>query len=189
VSEHERPLREAGTPLAAIPSLCAYLDLLAAWSRRVNLTGARDARARVAILVAPAQRLLPLLLPGALIDIGSGNGSPGLVLGLLEPDRELTLLEPRAKRWAFLREAARACGRPDARVVRARHDQYEGPPAKNVTLRALRLPSDEIARLVAPGGQALLGYAVAAQTGVVTPVDAAGETQYRFRPWDVPRET
>ena len=48
--------------------------------------------------------------PGSLIDVGSGNGSPGLVLALVRDDLEVTLLEPRARRWAFLREAARASG-------------------------------------------------------------------------------
>ena len=54
-------------------------------------------------------RALPA--PGALVDVGSGNGSPGLVLALLRDDLSVTLLEPRQKRWAFLREASRRAGR------------------------------------------------------------------------------
>ena len=98
----------------------------------------------------------PLVPGGALVDVGSGNGSPGLVLGLLRDDVELTLLEPRARRWAFLREAARAAGRSGVRVLRLRHDAYPGPPAATVTLRALALPLDELGGLVAPGGRVLV---------------------------------
>ncbi len=87
--------------------------------------------------------------------MGSGNGSPGLVLALLRDDLEVTLLEPRARRWAFLREAARAAGRP-VRVLRLRHDSYPGPPARTVTMRALAVPLAELAPLVEPGGQVLV---------------------------------
>ena len=87
---------------------------------------------------------------------GSGNGSPGLVMALLEPDRPVTLLEPRARRWAFLREAARAVGRDDVCVLKERHDSYGGPPAANVTLRALRLPLSDLRPLVADGGRVLV---------------------------------
>lgn len=74
----------------------------------------------------------------------------------MRPELATTLLEPRQRRWAFLREAARAMDRPDVEVLRARHDQYAGPPASNVVLRALALPLAELALLVAPGGQLLV---------------------------------
>jgi len=108
---------------------------------------------RVALLVAPVLEVASLPAAGRLIDVGSGNGSPGLVLALVREDLEVTLLEPRSRRWAFLREAARAAGRPDVRVLRCRHDTYDGPPARTVTLRALALPIGALAPLVEPGGR------------------------------------
>ena len=122
----------------------------------MNLTAAASPARRVAVLVAPVLPALPRLAPGDVIDVGSGNGSPGLVIALLEPARRVTLLEPRARRWAFLREAARAAGRDDVRVLRERHDAYAGPPAANVTLRALRLPLGELRPLVAAAGRVLV---------------------------------
>jgi len=89
------------------------------------------------------------------LDIGSGNGSPGLVLALLRPELPVTLLEPRQRRWAFLREAARAGGRADIDVRRVRHDAYDGPPARTVTVRALRLSPSDLLSLVEPGGRLL----------------------------------
>ena len=136
--------------------LAAYLDLLAAWSRRVNLTAAATPADRVGILVEAVRPAAGLLEPGGLLDVGSGNGSPGLVLALLRPDLSVVLLEPRQKRWAFLREAAREVGRPDVEVVRRRHDDYPGPAVRNVTVRAVALPPDALAPLVEPGGQLLV---------------------------------
>jgi 16S rRNA (guanine527-N7)-methyltransferase len=132
--------------------VAVYLDTLAAWSRRVNLTGARTPADRVRLLVGDVLEAAHLPAPGDLIDVGSGNGSPGLVLALLRNDLEVTLLEPRARRWAFLREAARAAGR-GVRVLRVRHDGYAGAPAPTVTLRGVALPLAELAGLVEPGGR------------------------------------
>ncbi len=133
----------------------AYLEAVAEWSPRVNLTGARTADARVDVLVAGVLAARSLPAPGSLIDVGSGNGSPGLVLALLRDDLEVTLLEPRQRRWAFLREAARRAGRP-VEVRRERHDQYPGPPAATITVRALALPLGELRRLLRPDGRALV---------------------------------
>jgi 16S rRNA (guanine527-N7)-methyltransferase len=123
----------------------------------VNLTAARTPADRVRLLVGAVLPALPLVRPGLLLDVGSGNGSPGLVLALARDDVRAVLLEPRARRWAFLREAARAAGAaPRVEVVRARHDGYPGPPADTVTLRALALPLPSLAPLVAPGGRLLV---------------------------------
>ena len=122
----------------------------------MNLTGADTPERRVEVLVAPVLPALGRLSPGGLLDVGAGNGSPGLVLALLDPGRAVTLLEPRARRWAFLKEAARAAGREEVVALRERHDTYTGPPAANVTLRALRQPLAALQPLVAEGGRVLI---------------------------------
>lgn len=108
------------------------------------------------MLVAPVLAAAALPAPGSLLDVGSGNGSPGLVLALLRDDLDVVLLEPRSRRWAFLKEAARAAGRPSVAALRLRHDQYAGPPARTVTLRAVALPLSSLGRLVEDGGQVLV---------------------------------
>ena len=153
---HYPVLARLGLPEGAAPRLAAYLDLLAAWSARVNLTGATTPEDRVERLVAEVLPAASWIEGDSLVDVGSGNGSPGFVLALLRPGLAATLLEPRGKRWAFLREAARAAGRTDVEVLRLRHDQYGGPPAATATLRALALPLGSLGRIVAPGGRLLV---------------------------------
>ena len=150
---HRSALDALGLPATAREQLVSYLDLVAVWSRRVNLTGARDDGERVGTLVVPVLPVASCLPAGRLVDVGSGNGSPGLVLCLLRPDLQATLLEPRQRRWAFLREAARAAGRPDTEVLRCRHDTYTGAPAPTVTLRALALGLALLSPLVEQGGR------------------------------------
>ncbi len=169
-----------------------YLDTLAAWSARVNLTAARGPQERVRVLVGEVLPALALPAPGPLLDVGSGNGSPGLVFALLREDLEVTLLEPRVRRWAFLREAVRAAGRPVV-VVQGRHDRYPGPPVLTLTLRALRLPLRELDRLLAPGGRiVVLGAPPALEPPfVVVPAPGQGgkDLHVLARSGDVPRGT
>lgn len=155
-SAHRASLAPLGLEVARAEALAAYLDLVERWSPRVNLTGARTPEERVAVLVAPILPALPALV-GAfdLIDLGSGNGSPGLVLAVLSPGLRVRLLEPRGRRWAFLREAARVVGAVGVEVLRERHDQHRGPAATRLSLRALRLPLAELAPLLQPGGRLL----------------------------------
>src|SRR6185295_15498595 len=84
VSRPHRGLLEAlGLEPSGIDRLEAYLDLVARWSERINLTAARTAEDRVRLLVAPVLPAVPVPEAGRLLDVGSGNGSPGLVLALL----------------------------------------------------------------------------------------------------------
>ena len=170
--EHGSLAGGLGLDPAAVARLTRYLDLLASWNERTNLTAARTPAARIDLLVRPVVALASRLSPGTLLDIGSGNGSPGLVLAAVRPDVQATLLEPRMRRWAFLREAARAMGLA-VDVRRQRHDQYGGPPAITVTIRALRLPPGEIVPLVAVGGRLIVwGLALPPHAGL-TPEDGS----------------
>ena len=153
--EHQPLVAGLGLDPVAAERLSRYLDLLASWNERTNLTAARTATARVDLLVRPVAAVAQRLAAGTLLDIGSGNGTPGLVLAALRPDVRATLLEPRRRRWAFLREAARAMELA-VDVRRQRHDEFDGPPASTVTVRALRLPPEEIVSLVVPGGRLLV---------------------------------
>jgi 16S rRNA (guanine527-N7)-methyltransferase len=179
---HRTALEALGLQAPAVQRLAAYLDVLAHWGSRVNLTGVATDADRVRVLVASVLPALPLLQPGRLIDVGSGNGSPGLVFAALRDEIEVTLLEPRLKRWAFLREAARAMQRPGVSVRRDRHDTYTGPPAQTVTLRALRLPLETLAPLVQEGGCLLVfGSVPEPAEGFAAEPDAGGSCCSVFR--------
>lgn len=135
--------------------LSRYLDCLQRWSRKINLTGAETRDAAFDTLIAPVLGA-EALLQGRVIDVGSGNGSPGLILAALRPDLTFTLLEPRAKRWAFLREAAREMGLTNAAVRRERSEEYPGEPAETVTMRAVGLAPAQLRSLLLPGGFVLV---------------------------------
>jgi 16S rRNA (guanine527-N7)-methyltransferase len=102
----ERGLTELDYPQpAALASrLLDFGDLLLAANRRTNLIGARDIDGLVAAHFLDS--LAPLArghLASPALDVGSGAGLPGIPVALAFPDLSITLLEPRAKRAAFLR--------------------------------------------------------------------------------------
>lgn len=58
------------------------------------------------------------------IDVGSGAGLPGIPLAIARPDLRVTLLEPMARRVAWLTEVVDELG-IDVRVVRGRAEESE----------------------------------------------------------------
>jgi 16S rRNA (guanine527-N7)-methyltransferase len=97
----------------------------------------------------------------SVVDVGSGAGLPGIVLAVARPDLTITLVEPLARRTAFLSEAVTALGLDaTVTVVRGRADLAGGPPvaADVVTARAVA-PLDRLAGwclpLAAVGGRLL----------------------------------
>jgi 16S rRNA (guanine527-N7)-methyltransferase len=143
------------TDVLAQARIRKYLECLRRWSSKINLTGAETETAAFDTLVSPVLGAEGML-SGPVIDVGSGNGSPGLVLAALRPDLGFTLLEPRAKRWAFLREAARAAGLANVDVLRVRDDTYGGPRAQTVIMRAVGLQPEALHPLLLPGGCVLV---------------------------------
>jgi 16S rRNA (guanine527-N7)-methyltransferase len=112
------------------------------------------ARAR---LLDDALRALDVLkeTEGAVVDVGSGNGSPGIPLALALPEREFVLLDSSRRKCDFLEQWA-----PDnARVVRGRAEEQERDWAGVALAKALAaapVAAEWCLPLVAPGGSVVI---------------------------------
>ena len=97
--------------------------------------------------------------PCSLADLGSGAGLPGIVLAILLPDCEVTLLEPMLRRVTFLQECVDELGLANARVCRGRAEDVAGRLAVDVVTARAVAPLDRLARLalglLRPGGLVL----------------------------------
>lgn len=60
---------------------------------------------------------------GTVVDLGSGGGVPGLVVGLERPDLDLVLVDATAKRCAFLEAAVVALGLAHTTVILGRAEE------------------------------------------------------------------
>lgn len=122
----------------------AFFERRRIWAGTHNLSGPRalddpwgpDLVDGVAVaLASPPDR--------ALVDVGAGSGVPGLVVACLQPTRPVVLVEPIAKRTAFLRSVAARLGLSAVRVQRGRWpiDLGLGEPV-DVVSRAVVDPGD-----------------------------------------------
>lgn len=100
-------LDELALPLdeAAQQKLLAYVELLAKWNKTYNLTAIRDPRQMISHHLLDSLTVLPHLPAGALADVGSGGGLPGIPLAIAEPERRVTLNDANHKKAAFLQQA------------------------------------------------------------------------------------
>jgi 16S rRNA (guanine527-N7)-methyltransferase len=92
-----------------------------------------------------------------LVDIGSGAGLPGIVLAMVRPEIDVTLLDPMERRCRFLSECVAELGLANASVLRGRAEDVV-LRADVATARAVA-PLERLAELaigvVRPGGMVL----------------------------------
>jgi 16S rRNA (guanine527-N7)-methyltransferase len=113
--------------------LRTFRDLLLEWNTRVNLTAITDPAGVDRRLFGDALRLLPAVdgfmnelgsrgvaASRSLVDVGTGAGVPGLVLKIVRPDLDVTLIEATGKKVAFLEAAIAALGLEGIEALHAR---------------------------------------------------------------------
>ena len=182
--------RAAGILLTAeaAQSLAAHAREVLAANERLHLTAItqpEDFLERHLGEAFEGAALVPEETQGVLVDLGSGNGYPGIPLALSRPGLQLVLAEASSKKAAFLREALIAAKLDRGRVLEAHVartvDLADVPPVSVLTTRAMggweRIVPKLISRL-APEGivlvwagsdlSALLARATWARLRVVT---------------------
>jgi 16S rRNA (guanine527-N7)-methyltransferase len=106
--------------------LVRYAELLEHWSGRHSLVRFESREELVARHIVDSLAAAEHLSSrGRLLDVGSGAGLPGVPLLAVRPGWGGLLLEPRQKRWAFLRLVVRELGL-DVRVERTRYEALTG---------------------------------------------------------------
>jgi 16S rRNA (guanine527-N7)-methyltransferase len=111
--------------------------------------------------------------PGAIVDVGSGGGAPGVPVAAVLPDREVVLLEANGRKCDFLESVARDF--PNARAVRGRAEEQETDRFAVALAKALAPPpvaTEWCLPLVAPGGAAILLVGPTAEAAAVARVAA-----------------
>jgi 16S rRNA (guanine527-N7)-methyltransferase len=137
------------------PRLERWLDLVLATP---GLTAIQDRREARAMLVEDALRGADVVgaLDGTIVDVGSGNGSPGLVLASALPEREVTLLDSNRRKASFLERVASDF--PNVTAVWGRAEEHDARYGAAVA-KALAPPAvalEWLLPLVREGGAAVL---------------------------------
>ncbi len=97
----------------ALLRLDKYAELLVEWNEKINLTAITDPEGIVIKHFLDCALLLDKVdLPenAKVVDVGTGAGFPGMVLKILRPDIEITLMDGLNKRLIFLNDVAEKLG-------------------------------------------------------------------------------
>jgi 16S rRNA (guanine527-N7)-methyltransferase len=108
---------------------------------------------------------------GAIVDVGSGGGSPGIPLAVALPERAVTLVEAERRKCRFLEEWAP----PNVRVVWGRAEEQEVDAFGVGVAKALAQPAvavEWVLPLVRVGGAAVLWLGETADLDAVARVAA-----------------
>ena len=105
--------------------LLGLLALLHKWNRAYNLTAVRDVDDMVSRHVLDSAVVLPYVQGPRLLDVGAGPGLPGIVLAILAPELDVTLLDSNGKKVRFQRQAVMELGLKNVTPVQARVEQFQ----------------------------------------------------------------
>ncbi len=128
-----------------------YSELLRRWNRAFNLVSRKDVHRLESRHVHDSLRLLAELdSDGALLDIGSGGGLPGLVLAIAEPRRPVVLLDRSDRKCRFLTQAAAELELGNVTVECADIDDFHAPEAFAYVVSRAVAPVDDVWQWAAP---------------------------------------
>ena len=150
-------LAELGIDLSqeAQQKLLAFRDLLLKWNKTYNLTALRDPEQAISHHLLDSLAILPHVGDGALLDVGSGGGLPGIPLAIARPQLPVSMVDTVQKKATFLQQAAIQLGLKNVAVHHARVEEMSGQYAQ-ISSRAfaeIGLFVRLTRHLLAPGGR------------------------------------
>ena len=119
-------LTALGLPCSAVPRLLEFAGRLLEKNRVMNLTAITEPKDVATLHLLDCAALLTLsdFRGKSVVDVGTGAGFPGMVLRIMEPDFDLTLLDSLGKRIDRLAETCAAMGLERVDCVHARAEEF-----------------------------------------------------------------
>ena len=108
--------------------LSRFVATLLRENDRLGLTTIRDpgeaVQRHIVEPLAGWRAIAAAVPPGPIVEVGAGGGAPGLPIAILAGDREVTLIEGRERRAAYLRAVVAELGLGNVRVVEDRGEMF-----------------------------------------------------------------
>jgi 16S rRNA (guanine527-N7)-methyltransferase len=143
-----RTLDQHNCRLRAIDTgrLFTYYNELFSWNEKINLISRGEMPHFVERHIADSLCALQLGIEKGshLLDLGSGNGLPGIPLAIALPAMHIDLLESREKKCIFLRHMIAVLGLANTTVLCARLEEMAGTPGNYdyVLVRGVRISQE-----------------------------------------------
>jgi 16S rRNA (guanine527-N7)-methyltransferase len=130
-----------GRDLDLFEQIRTYISTLLQWNRKIALTTVIDPVEILRVHFGESFFAASAagITGGRVADIGTGAGFPGIPIRMVSRSVELTLMEPIAKKTAFLAEVLRKTGIMGVRIMRCRMEEAEASVSDfdYITARAL----------------------------------------------------
>ena len=125
-------------------ALMDYLGLFQKWNKAYNLTAIREPQSMVDLHLLDSLAVHPYVQEANnIIDVGTGPGLPGVVLAIMNPHKQFTLLDSNGKKTRFLFQARTALQLENLTIVNDRVEAYHPPqPFDMIVSRAFASLAD-----------------------------------------------
>jgi 16S rRNA (guanine527-N7)-methyltransferase len=169
-----------------------YLRALLAENETLNLTGIRDVEQARVLHVLDSLAIAELgLAPRRCLDLGTGNGFPGVALRVLFPEAQVTLLDRTGKKLDAITRALATAGMTDITTVHV--DAAVAPRTHPeltrqfdlITARAVGRPR-LVARLAAPLATAAAHLVLWLDEQTAAPTEVTGFSLEQVLHYDLP---
>jgi len=128
---------------ATVGQLLTYMSLLKEWSGTYNLVAPRERDSLLTRHLLDSLSIAPFLQKGSLLDVGTGAGLPGLPLAIIDPEREVSLVDSAGKKIRFIRHVGRTMKLDNIHPLLQRIEDMENTGTyANITSRAFASLSD-----------------------------------------------
>ncbi len=117
-----------------------YLNQILKWNKSRNLVSRNLRKKDLAEHFLDCAVLQKHLMPGSAIDLGTGSGFPGICLGIIDPNRELTLVDSNRKKTSFLTHIKNKLGLNSVSIKNLRVEEIEQINEINIVCRAFKEP-------------------------------------------------
>lgn len=111
-----------------IEQLLDYLALLVKWNGVYNLTAVRDPAQMVTQHLLDSLATVPAFAGAKrVLDVGAGGGLPGMVLAIVRPDMQVTMIDTVQKKTAFLTQVKSELVLTNVNILAGRVEQLQDP--------------------------------------------------------------
>ena len=184
-------LAAMGLPETAAPGLADYAGRMLRQNEVMNLTAITDpaAVAQLHLLDSAAVARHIDLAGKRVVDVGTGAGLPGMVLRILNPDFDLTLLDSLGKRVDWLTSVCRDMGLSRVDCVHARAEEFAGDHRESYDVAVSRAVAqlnvlcELMLPLVKVGGVMVAMKSVGSDQEIAAARGAIGQLGGRVRTW------
>ncbi len=150
-------LSDLDCPKRSLPRIQRYLVRMLEENEKLNLSGIRDMHEALALHVVDSLFLWTAIAkpPKLILDIGSGNGFPGVAAASLWPGARVILVERRQKKSAAIATCAKAAGMTNVECLALDAGQLPSLHAElrrscDLVLSRATASLSEIAKLASP---------------------------------------